>query len=189
MAARALAQRARDTGEGKVLQNRLPAFRHRVNVIHMEGGLLPFVVSWPKKLPAAAAFDAPVSSLDVFATTLAAAGTTMPTDKKYDSVNLVPHLTGEDKSAPHERLFWRTGTGQIHALREGEWKLVRAKDQPAELFNLATDLAETHDLAAENAENAEMRNTHGMGESKKRETLRAKLFLLRVLRGNSHRRF
>ncbi len=37
-----------------------------------------------------------------------------------------------------------------HALREGDWKLVRAKDQPAELFNLAPDLAESKNLAAEN---------------------------------------
>ena len=65
----------------------------------------------------------------------------LPVDKTYDSVNLVSHLTGEKKSAPHECLFWRVGTGQSHAMREGEWKIVCAKDQPAELFNLTTDLA------------------------------------------------
>ena len=118
-----------------------------------EGGVrVPFVVSWPEKLAAGATFDAPVSSLDVFATALAAAGAAMPADKEYDSVNLVPHLTGENKTAPHERLFWRTGTGQIRAVREGPWKLVRLKDKPAELYDLTGDLAEAHDLAAEKPE-------------------------------------
>lgn len=114
-----------------------------------EGGVrVPFVVSWPDKLPAGQTYDAPVSSLDIFATSLALAGVPVPTDRKFDGVNLVPHLTGEKKSSPRELLFWRAGVGAKHAIRDGNWKLVRGKNQPAELYDLATDLAETKDLAA-----------------------------------------
>ena len=34
------------------------------------------------------------------------------------------------------------------AIREGRWKLVRIKDKPAELYDLATDIGESRDLAA-----------------------------------------
>ena len=32
-------------------------------------------------------------------------------------------------------------------MREGDWKLVRFKDKPDALYNLATDIGETNDLA------------------------------------------
>ncbi len=115
-----------------------------------EGGVrVPFVVSWPDKLPAGGTYDAPVISLDVLATALAAAGKTLPADKIYDSVNLVPYLTGESKSPPHERLCWRAVNGTARAVREGSWKLVRLDDQPAELYDLASDVGEAKNLATE----------------------------------------
>ncbi len=118
-----------------------------------EGGIrVPFVVRWPDRLPAGATCDLPVSSLDVFATALAAAGVPMPTDRRYDGVNLLPYLSGEKPGAPHERLFWRMGGGKAHAVREGSWKLVRLQDKPAQLFDLAADVGETRDLAGEKAD-------------------------------------
>ncbi len=112
-----------------------------------EGGIrVPFLVAWPEKIRAGGTDDRSVSSVDVFATTLAAAGAPMPTDKKYDSVNLIPYLTGEKSGAPHERLFWRNG--QLRAVREGPWKLVHLPKQAPELYDLSADLAETTSLAA-----------------------------------------
>ena len=78
-----------------------------------EGGVrVPFVVSWPGQLPAGTTFDAPVSSLDIFATAVALAGVSVPAGTKYDGVNLVPYLAGKSKTSPHDRLFWRTEGGQ-----------------------------------------------------------------------------
>lgn len=113
-----------------------------------EGGIrVPFVVSFPSKIPAGATYEHPVSSLDVFATALGVAGQPMPTDKKYDSVNLVPYLSGEIKTPPHERLYWRTGGGVESAIREGQWKLDRPHNKPVELYDLSTDIAESKNLA------------------------------------------
>jgi uncharacterized sulfatase len=106
---------------------------------------VPFLISWPGKIAAGGTDDRPVSSVDVFATTLAVAGAPMPTDKKYDSVNLLPYLTGGKTDAPHERLFWRSG--QLRAVREGRWKLVHLPKQAPELYDLSVDIAEATDLA------------------------------------------
>lgn len=111
-----------------------------------EGGIrVPFLMAWPGRLTAGVTEDRPVSSVDVFATSLALAGEPMPRDRIYDSVNLMPFLTGEKTGAPHERLFWRNGNQ--FAMREGNWKLVREGGRPAELYNLERDLGETTDLA------------------------------------------
>lgn len=117
-----------------------------------EGGIrVPFVVSWPGTLPAGTTYDKPVISLDAFATSLAVAGVSPPADRKYDGVNLIPHLTGAVKSPPHDRLFWRKHSNGGSALRAGNWKLVRA-DGKTELFDLATDLSESKDLATDHPE-------------------------------------
>ena len=113
-----------------------------------EGGVrVPFLVSWPAKLPAGATYEQPVSSIDVFATALAAAAVPMPTDKTYDSVNIVPHLAGEVKTPPHERLLWRMHGKRSFAIREGNWKLIRTGETAPELYDLAADIAESKDLA------------------------------------------
>ncbi|OYV03362.1 MAG: sulfatase, partial [Verrucomicrobiales bacterium VVV1] len=118
-----------------------------------EGGVrVPFLISWPANLPSGKDYDFPVSSLDVFATSLALAGVPMPTDVPHDGVNLIPFLKGETKEAPHPRLFWRVGGGTAHAVRDGNWKLVRAKGKPAELYDLAADIGESKDQSATHPE-------------------------------------
>ena len=87
-----------------------------------EGGIrVPFLVSWPAKLPAGKNYDLPVSSLDVFATVLAAAGVSVASEKPLDSVDIVPFLAGKKEGPPHEYLFWRTGGGKQFAIRVGDW--------------------------------------------------------------------
>lgn len=118
-----------------------------------EGGVrVPFVVSWPGRLPAGKTYAQPVCSLDVFATALATAGVPMPTDRKYDSVNLLPFLSGQQTGSPHERLFWRSG--QLLAVRDGQDKLVRQGQRPNEFYQLGNDLAEAKDLADEKSTDA-----------------------------------
>ena len=125
-----------------------------------EGGIrVPFVASWPGKLPAGRTYDLPVSSLDVFPTALALAGVPMPTNKIYDGANLLPFLTGANTNAPHGKLFWRTGGGTQIAARENELKLVRIRRQPEELYNLSTDIGETNNLAGQRPEDLERLET------------------------------
>lgn len=116
-----------------------------------EGGVrVPFVLSWPAKLPAGATYDQPVISLDVSATAAAVAGAKLPADRKIDGVNLIPYVTGDKKEAPHESLYWRFG--KQSAVRQGQYKLVKFGDAKPKLFDVNADLAEARDLANEQPE-------------------------------------
>lgn len=116
-----------------------------------EGGIrVPFLVSWPAKLKPGN-YDRPVISLDFLPTAIAAAGGEPGTEAKIDGVNLLPFLTGENRDPPHQTLFWRSGgPGGSYAARSGPWKHVKLGQQPAELYNLDTDIAESKNLAATN---------------------------------------
>ncbi len=109
------------------------------------GTRVPFVVAWPGTLPAGRVYEHPVVSLDVAATANALAG--LPADPRLDGVNLMPFLKGEDKAAPHERLFWRWRTQA--AVLEFPWKLIRLGPGEQFLFDVTTPEGEKKNLLAE----------------------------------------
>ena len=115
-----------------------------------EGGMrVPFLVSWPAKIKPGK-YEQPVIALDFLPTSLAAADSADLTPKNLDGVNLLPFLSGEKTSAPHDTLFWRTGgPGGNNAIRHGTMKLVRLGKAGPELYDLATDIGESKNLAAE----------------------------------------
>ena len=118
-----------------------------------EGGIrVPFLVSWPAKLTSTRRYDKPISALDIFPTCVAAAGVETEDAEKLDGVNLLPHLTGDKDSSPHQTLYWRYAVGPHdhgYAIRDGDWKLVKSsyKNRPM-LFDLEKDPWERDDLAA-----------------------------------------
>ncbi len=116
-----------------------------------EGGIhVPFIIAWPGKIVGGQTFEHPVSALDVAATAVKVAGASAPEDAStLDGVDLLPHLTSEIKSAPHEFLAWRWIAQS--AIREGDWKLLRGGKREY-LFNLNDDLEEKHNLAAQHPE-------------------------------------
>ena len=117
--------------------------------ILLEGGLrVPFLLSWPGKLPAGTVFSPAVTSLDLAPTFLQLAGTAKDKLSGLSGVNLWPHLTGQIETPPHRDLTWRFTVSA--AIREGDWKLVRLPDRLPMLFNLRVDLSEQHDVALEN---------------------------------------
>ena len=120
-----------------------------------EGGVrVPFVVQWRRRLPRRETFDSPVIALDIFATAAAAAGVELPGDRVYDGVNLLPHLSGDNRDPPHDLLFWRQGGGRDFAARGSRYKIVRHNNGPVQLFDLRNDPGETTDLAAERPRDA-----------------------------------
>ena len=131
-----------------------------------EGGIrIPLLIRWPGHLPAGARYDEAVSALDVFATALAAArGPAPPTAPATDGVDLVPYASGEERSTPHDALFWRVGDQR--AVRDERWKLSWTGDQPAALYDLVEDPGEANDLARERPDQVEaMRRRYARWEA------------------------
>jgi arylsulfatase A-like enzyme len=114
-----------------------------------EGGWrVPFVMQWPGHLPAGMVYDQPVVSLDIFATFTALAGSPFMRAPSPDGVNLIPYLTGTKTDPPHDALYLNLPQRGIFAVRSGDYKLIiPGPNQPAQLFNLKKDVAETRNVA------------------------------------------
>jgi arylsulfatase A-like enzyme len=113
----------------------------------LEGGIrVPFVLQWKGKIPPGSVYKQPVISLDITATAAAMSGATVGSaDRPIDGVNLLPFVSGEKAGEPHESLFWRAGSQ--HAIRRGEYKLLRQGNDPPQLYDVVADVGEEHDLA------------------------------------------
>ncbi len=118
-----------------------------------EGGIrVPFLARWAGRVPAGRVLDQPVIALDIFATVAALAGAKPAADRPLDGVDLMPYLSDEKKELPSRPLFWRTGGGKTWAVREGRYKLLQQDTPQPQLFDLAGDVSETTDLAAQQPE-------------------------------------
>ncbi len=124
-----------------------------------EGGIrVPFLVRWPQRIPADSTYTMPVSTLDIFATAITAAGHEGQTPNPLDGVNLTPFLSGDKKGRPHQRLYWRKGNNL--AIRDGDWKLLHYRGGPPRLFNLATDQSEQAELSSRHPERVAELSAH-----------------------------
>jgi arylsulfatase A-like enzyme len=118
---------------------------------HLEGGIrVPFVMRWPKTIQKGSQYNYPISTLDLLPTFYVAAGGNSHDLTDVDGVDLIPYLQGTNKSRPHQTLFWKKEVRL--AYREGDWKLIRFADRPAELYDLSTDIGEQNDLATTHPE-------------------------------------
>jgi arylsulfatase A-like enzyme len=114
---------------------------------HFEGGLMvPFFIKYPAAMTGSQVFKNPVSSLDIFATVAGAANASLPSDRVYDGVNLLPFLT-KSGGYPHSVFYWRSGYSK--AICKENWKLyINEKSKKKFLFNLETDIEEKNDLSS-----------------------------------------
>lgn len=110
-----------------------------------EGGhRVPFTISWPAAFKGGQNFDGLTSSLDIFPTSMAAAGIEKPDSLILDGANLLPFLKGEKTGNPHERLFWRKLDKS--AARIGDYKIITLDGYGSVMYNLRDNLGETKDL-------------------------------------------
>jgi arylsulfatase len=116
-----------------------------------EGGIrVPFIVRWLGKIKPGQTSELPCAAYDVLPTLCELAGTKTPKD--IDGISLVPTLLGKGKQQEHEFLYWEfPGYGGQQAVRLGNWKGIRKNLNKGlsalELYDLASDIGETKDLA------------------------------------------
>lgn len=143
-----------------------------------EGGIrVPGIVRFPGRITPGSESGEPICGLDLLPTICELAEVAAPNDRTLDGASFAQSLGGEkvDRPAP---LFWHyynaISPAKV-AIRDGDWKLVahidlgtkkaggyfrpetslaikQGKLTTMELYNLADDLAEKHDLAAEKPE-------------------------------------
>mgnify|MGYP001309633982 CR=1 FL=1 len=133
-----------------------------------EGGIrVPFLMRWPKVIPAGREMSDPVCCIDFFPTFAEMADIKLATGA-VDGVSLMPLLT---QTGPLKRkaLYWHyphyhsIGIAPSGAIREGNYKLIEWFEQSIEgidtpgaleLFDLEKDVGERHNLASEMPEKA-----------------------------------
>jgi arylsulfatase A-like enzyme len=119
-----------------------------------EGGIsTPFIAYAPGKIQPNTLFHAPAHIIDIQPTIFDLAGVTYP--KEYKGNKLIPQegislkpVLQEKEWKGHEVLYWEHQGNR--AVRKGDWKIVSFHpDNQWELYNIAEDRTELHNLASE----------------------------------------
>lgn len=125
-----------------------------------EGGFrLGAFAWWPGRIPAGIHIAEPLHVVDWYPTLAKLADATSEQKLPLDGKDILPVLTQGAKS-PHEEILLIGSRPGQQAIRVGDWKLLinpaefrsRTKSGPVELYNVAEDIGEKHNLAAENPE-------------------------------------
>ena len=133
-----------------------------------EGGMRePTIAWWPGQVPPASTCDAVAGNIDFLPTFAALGGAGLPAGVTLDGRDILPLLLGKTQQSPRDAHYYFS-SNRLEAVRSGPWKLAIARqaenmgDAPSKpgaaaeftptLYNLDTDLGETHDVAAEHPE-------------------------------------
>ncbi len=120
-----------------------------------EGGIrVPFIVRWNGVVEPGRESDHQLAFYDILPTFAEIAGDSLARHINpdlrgdgFDGISFLPELRGEKQPA-HDHLYWEFAETNQIGVRQGDWKLVVKKGKP-ELYNLADDIHEDHDVAAQ----------------------------------------
>ncbi|WP_346331374.1 arylsulfatase [Prosthecobacter sp. SYSU 5D2] len=127
-------------------------FRRHKTWVHEGGISTPLIAHWPVGIPARGELrHTPSHVVDIVPTILEIAGVEKPKEWNGEAMPEAPGKSllpafAKDETIPRDSLWWLHEGNR--AVRVGDWKLVAAKGDAWELYDLKTDRAEAHDLAA-----------------------------------------
>lgn len=113
-----------------------------------EGGIrVPMIARWPGTVPSGRVSDHPWAAWDLLPTLAEIASARAP--EGIDGMSMLRALRGEPQPT-HDFFYWEFHErGFDQAVRHGNWKAVRrGADARLELYDLASDPGERHDVAA-----------------------------------------
>jgi arylsulfatase len=127
-------------------------FRRHKTWVHEGGISTPLIAHWPLGIAARNELrHTPAHVIDFVPTVLELAGIQKPAGWNGEPIPPAPGKSLVPAFAKDERIsrdsIWWLHEGH-RAIRVGDWKLVAAKGDPWELYDLKTDRAEQHNLAA-----------------------------------------
>ena len=122
------------------------------------GTAAPTIVHWPAGMAEGkegTIMSQPCSFLDVMPTCMELAGATYPSFYSGNSIkpmcdearSIVPLLQDKDSWDDERTMYWEHENGK--AVRKGNWRLTALANGGWQLFDLALDLSETNNVAAE----------------------------------------
>jgi len=121
-----------------------------------EGGIrVPCIARWPGKIAAGGESQTPLAFYDMLPTLCELTGATPP--EELDGLSFAPTLLGRGEQWRHDFLYWEFASYDgYQAVRMGDWKAIRPrlkkKDLAIELYNLAEDVGEKKNVAADHPE-------------------------------------
>jgi arylsulfatase len=133
-------------------------FRRHKTWVHEGGTSTPLVVHWPAGIAARGELrHTPAHVIDIVPTILDVVGTQKPTQWDGQAIPPAPGHSlvsafADDVTIQRDSLWWLHEGNR--AIRVGDWKLVAAKNDPWELYDLRTDRAESNNLAQQLPEKA-----------------------------------
>lgn len=133
-------------------------FRRHKTWVHEGGISTPLVVHWPAGIAARGELrKTPAHVIDIVPTVLEIAGISKPSKWMGEPIPPAPGRSlvaafAKDVAVERECLWWLHEGNR--AIRVGDWKLVAAKGDPWELYDLRTDRAESKNLASSQAAKA-----------------------------------
>ncbi|MBC8471275.1 MAG: sulfatase [Planctomycetes bacterium] len=124
-----------------------------------EGGIRePLIVRWPKVIKPGGLCNKPTSNIDFYPTFLQLAGSRPDRTQHLDGVSILPLLKNPKAELGRDTFYWHYPLEKPHflggrsagAIRQGKFKLIEFFDTgQVELYNLADDISEQHNLALE----------------------------------------
>jgi arylsulfatase A-like enzyme len=129
-----------------------------------EGGhRVPFIVRWPGQVKAGAVTDQVVCLTDLMATCAEITGAKLPDNAGEDSISLLPVLKRTAQGPVRDSVVHHSSEGMF-SIRQGTWKLETCAGSggrskmpgkelpPVQLYDLAQDPSEKHNVQAEQPE-------------------------------------
>jgi len=146
---------------GQTVTNNAP-LRSGKGSLYEGGTRVPLMVRWPGVTPAGATCRRPVISMDFYPTILEMASLDGDAvhNANVDGLSIVPLLKQPRATLARDTLYWHyphyyQTTTPVSSIRSGDWKLLEYhEDMRVELYDLANDLGEEKDLAADMPERA-----------------------------------
>jgi len=124
-----------------------------------EGGIRePLVVRWPEIVKPGSVCNKPTSNIDFYPTFLQFSGCSADQSQHFDGVSILPLLENPKAELGRDTFYWHYPLEKSHflgghsagAIRQGNFKLIEFFDNgQVELYNLADDISEEHNLAVE----------------------------------------
>lgn len=140
---------------GHAINGPLQGGKHDV----LDGGFrIPFIVRWPKHIPAGKTSSELICVTDVMSTCARILDHKLPQDAAVDSVNQLPLWTGKSKDSKRDYVLMVCSHGTF-AIRKGKWKFIEKNPKGKrkgttrdQLYDVVADIGETKNLIAKHPE-------------------------------------